>query len=409
VREPQATIHSPFERSALLGFRAAVLALMCLLAFEWATRVRAFALATIPITAPHREGVASSVALLAASWFALFGAVSWVTTGRIGRGRPARSALLLLVLQLFMGWAGCFEMLVLVALQAPFLLTGRGLAVFWAVAGLLPVGQAFFELAAAGLRVPAAEALPSFQGLPPLVAWGLTQFYVLVWMAAGAASGWLAARAVRSWHDLQRVNAEVRASRELLAASARVAERLRVSREVHDVLGHHLAALSQHLELARRRAAGEAEEPVARALEMVRGLLARLRSAVSAMRRPATLDVGGPLRTLAHAAGAQEGTISLPDAVRLPPIRAEVLFDCAREALGTLGGGSPGVALRVQQRGSAHLVTLSVDSLRDPGPSAEVLLSLRERLAAVGGALQAETRNGGFRMRVDLPDAEVVP
>jgi signal transduction histidine kinase len=405
---PLSAGRAPFERSALLAFRLAILGLISLVAFEWATRLRAMTLAALPTTAPQREPVAWGLAVVAASCFAVFGAASWVTTGRIEGGRPPRRSLLLLVFQLLVGWGGCFEMLVLVALQAPFLLTGRALALFWAVSGFVPAGQALLALVAGDSGVPEAAAPPGLQSLSPLAAWALTRLYVLVWMAVGAAIGWLAARAVRSWRDLQRVNAEVRASRELLAENARVAERLRVSREVHDVLGHHLAALTQHLELARRRSEGEAADEVARALEMVRGLLERLRSAVATMRRPATLEVGSALRTLADAAGARGTVVSLPDAVRLPPVRAEVLFDCAREAVGSavLAGGCPGMSLQVQHRDSGQVLTLSVDSLQSRRPSEEVLRSLRERLGAVGGALRAEARGEAFRMQVELPDGE---
>ena len=52
---------------------------------------------------------------------------------------------------------------------------------------------------------------------------------------------------------LARTNAELLATRELLAESARTSERVRISRDLHDALGHHLTALSIQLDVAARR------------------------------------------------------------------------------------------------------------------------------------------------------------
>jgi signal transduction histidine kinase len=94
------------------------------------------------------------------------------------------------------------------------------------------------------------------------------------------------------WRSL-RAHRDVRGRRRRLAGGARGALVLRVSREVHDVLGHHLAGLSQHLDLARRRSEGEAAEAMARALDTVRRLLERLRALGGALQAGAT---GGAFR-----------------------------------------------------------------------------------------------------------------
>ena len=62
--------------------------------------------------------------------------------------------------------------------------------------------------------------------------------------------------------EQRRLNAELRATRALLAESARVNERTRISRELHDLLGHHLTALSLNLEVAGHLSEGRAQEHV---------------------------------------------------------------------------------------------------------------------------------------------------
>src|SRR3546814_14626118 len=58
--------------------------------------------------------------------------------------------------------------------------------------------------------------------------------------------------------EQRRLNAELRATRALLADSARVNERTRISRELHDLLGPHLHALRLTLEVARHITAAKA-------------------------------------------------------------------------------------------------------------------------------------------------------
>jgi signal transduction histidine kinase len=48
----------------------------------------------------------------------------------------------------------------------------------------------------------------------------------------------------------RRLNSELRATRALLAESSRIAERMRIARDLHDLIGHHLTALSLNLEVA---------------------------------------------------------------------------------------------------------------------------------------------------------------
>jgi signal transduction histidine kinase len=388
----------------LLAFRAAVAVLMVLLAFEWGTRLHALGLTTIPADAPHRATAAALLAAVAVLWFVVFGVASWRTTARIESGRASRRALALLSFQLLVGWTGSFELLVLVCLQAPFLLAGRALASFLALAAALPLGQAGLELSSG---LDPSTAVPLFPGVHPLAAWLLTRLYTLAWMGAGAAIGWTVTRAVRSGRELLRMNAEVRASREMLAESARIAERLHLARELHDVIGHHLAALSQHLELARRRTSGEAADAVAGALRLVRGLLDRLRRAVSAMRRAPTLELAGALRALASAAEV-DAELRLPADARLPPARTEALFDCAREAVGAavVAGGRPRVTVELGTGEGTHVLTVSVDPSRAAPLGEDALRRLRERLSALGGQLEAGSLGAAFRLRAELPDGE---
>src|SRR5581483_1179750 len=70
-----------------------------------------------------------------------------------------------------------------------------------------------------------------------------------------------------------RVLAELLATREKLAENSRAAERLRISRELHDVFGHRLAAVNVNLEVASRVADSEKLRFIERAHASAKALL----------------------------------------------------------------------------------------------------------------------------------------
>ena len=99
----------------------------------------------------------------------------------------------------------------------------------------------------------------------------------------------------------------------------RLAERVRISRELHDRLGHHLTALRLNLEVADRR-----PDALAAARELGRGLLDEVRAAVEELRDPERLDLGRALRTLAEELVSPRVHVTAPEALaaRDPALRA---------------------------------------------------------------------------------------
>jgi hypothetical protein len=98
--------------------------------------------------------------------------------------------------------------------------------------------------------------------------------------------------------ELSRVNAELRAAQVMLADSARTAERLRIARELHDAVGHHLTALSINLEVARHTA--PADEAIERAHGLAKSMLGEVRSVVRSMREGRALDLPRALEELSR-------------------------------------------------------------------------------------------------------------
>jgi signal transduction histidine kinase len=111
--------------------------------------------------------------------------------------------------------------------------------------------------------------------------------------------------------DVQRrLNSELRATRALLAESTRIAERMRIARELHDLIGHHLTALSLNLEVASHLSNEAASEHVRKAQSTARLLLADVREAVSELRQDDAIDLTSgaakPYRRCTQPAGAPD-------------------------------------------------------------------------------------------------------
>ena len=118
-------------------------------------------------------------------------------------------------------------------------------------------------------------------------------------MLFAAASSFLVQSEAAARDELAAVNTELLGTRALLAESSRVEERLRISRDLHDTLGHHLTALSLQLDVASRLSEGKAADHIRQAHAITRLLLGDVRDVVSRLRETSQLDLAQAIRSLA--------------------------------------------------------------------------------------------------------------
>ena len=134
--------------------------------------------------------------------------------------------------------------------------------------------------------------------------------------------------------ELARLNAELRATQELVTESSRMAERLRIARDLHDLIGHHLTALSLNLEVANHVAEGNAKEPIEQAQSLAKLLLSDVRDVVSTMREDENVDVNKALSSLTEGIPKPHIHLLMPPNIQLDdPNRAHVLVRCVQEVI----------------------------------------------------------------------------
>ncbi|MGP3774071.1 sensor histidine kinase [Streptomyces sp. SDT5-1] len=210
----------------------------------------------------------------------------------------------------------------------------------------------------------------------------------------------------------------VRTTRELRRARAQVAqlaaneERLRLARDLHDLLGHSLSLITLKSELAGRMLPDhpdKAADQVADIEKVSRQALVDVREAVTGYRRP---RLAAELAGARVALEAADIAAQVPEEVpALPEAQESALAWTLREAVTNVvrHSGARRCVVGVVRRDTLDgpVVELTVED-DGGGPSGAApgngLTGLAERLAAAGGTLDTgAARGGGFRLVARVP------
>jgi two-component system sensor histidine kinase DesK len=214
--------------------------------------------------------------------------------------------------------------------------------------------------------------------------------------------------------QLVRTMRELREARETVAHLAATEERLRLARDLHDLLGHSLSLITLKSELAGRMLPDrpdDAAEQVADIEKVSRQALVDVREAVSGYRRPTLPAELASARTVLTSAGIS-ARIHAPDKIPdLAPDVESALAWALREAVTNVIRHSRAttcvIALELQE--PTATLTVSDDGR---GPTSEHtpgngLTGLAERLILAGGTLRTTPAgDGGFRLRATVPFSE---
>ncbi|NQW91980.1 sensor histidine kinase [Curtobacterium sp. VKM Ac-2861] len=283
-----------------------------------------------------------------------------------------------------------------------------------------------------GWAVP--NALPNDDGalIPPYIAYSLLNIVINV-IYFGAA--WYAGN--RAWasavarHQLDERTAELAAERERSAAQAVTIERVRIARELHDVVAHHVSLMGVQAGAARRvidrdpaqatASLGVVEESARTAVEELRRMLGTLRSADE----PGTGDRGvgdapsteGIARIVelaesARVAGHPTEYVVVGNERPVPPTVAAVAYRIVQEAVTNVlkhAGPTARADVRLRYLDDGVEVEVTDDghgdrAARNTSGSGLGHIGMRERVAAVDGRIEIGPRaRGGYLVRAWLP------
>lgn len=213
--------------------------------------------------------------------------------------------------------------------------------------------------------------------------------------------------------ELSKVNSELRATQALLAQATRISERLRISRDLHDLVGHHLTALTLNLEVASHLVEGKSAEHIEQAKSVAKLLLSDVREVVSSMREQGGIELAQALQSLADGVPRPKIHLEIPGNLMVEdPQRAQVILRCAQEIItnSLKHARAENLWLRIEQDANGLSIQARDDGLgTDQLQQGNGLLGMGERLRQLGGKLSIESSLGqGFSLDAWLP-SEVTP
>lgn len=278
-----------------------------------------------------------------------------------------------------------------------------GIAAF-TVADRLPRAVSFWATAASVALVSAADLAVTHPGVER----DAVQLII-------AAAGWLLGSVLRA---RRQADERLRAARAESAAEAerriRAEERLRISADVHDVVSHTLSMIAVRSGVARvvldtrpdeAGAALDAIETASRsALDELRAVLRTVRGGPEALASPSLADLQALVDRMC--VDGNDITLHLAPGASAPPLVEESAYRVVQEALTNVVRHAGRAPARVEVTAEpCELCVSVVNPAGTPDPAAPAgsglgLVGMRERVALLGGTVEAGPRpDGGFAVR----------
>jgi len=210
--------------------------------------------------------------------------------------------------------------------------------------------------------------------------------------------------------ERNRMNRKLRRANEEIEHLAKVAERERIARDLHDVLGHTLSVITLKSELAGKLVARDPEragKEIREVSEISRQALSDVRDAIRGYRAK------GLAAELAHAKSTLEtaGLTVQCDAatsVAIPAMQESVLSLAVREAITNVvrHARARTCQLRLEQQNGSCRLEIQDDGVGSNGSEGNGLRGMRERVEMLGGTL-IRSDDAGTRLVITLPLRDV--
>ncbi len=212
--------------------------------------------------------------------------------------------------------------------------------------------------------------------------------------------------------ERNRLNCKLRKANEEIENLAKVAERERIARDLHDVLGHTLSVITLKSELAGKlldRDPQRAGQEIREVEQISRQALTEVRDAIRGYRSQGLVAELAQAKTTLETAGL---TVQCDAAttVNLPAVQESVLSLAVREAVTNVVRHAQARTCRMrleQQNGSCRL-EIQDDGCGTSNGEGNGLRGMRERVEMLGGTLNRSTE-AGTTLTITLPLKEVMP
>jgi len=212
--------------------------------------------------------------------------------------------------------------------------------------------------------------------------------------------------------EFQKERAEM-ANRELIAMQSLVQEaskqdeRVRIARDIHDVVGHHLTALTVQLQVLARKTPDALKPEVERSRAISKLLLADVRAAVSEMRTHEQLDLRLALKALVANLPDIDVTLAFPDKVAVLNLeQAMAILRGVQESVtnSLRHGKATKISIEVQQTAKELQVQITDNGKSiKPIQFGHGLKGMEERFKAIRGGFTIAQHKQGVTVRLSVP------
>lgn len=240
----------------------------------------------------------------------------------------------------------------------------------------------------------------------------------LIWSGLGAAFHFFALimsqRVIQEQEardQITALNRELLATQALLEESAKQTERLRISRDLHDGLGHNLTALILKLQYLTHTTDGDTKTRVSEVHQLARLLMSDVRNTVHEMRDDTRIRLREGLQAMVSQVPRLDIQLHMDPNLTVNQVElAETLFRCVQEAITNSLKHGNASQMRIQLGEQDGDITLEI---RDNGGcpmdwrEGAGLGGMRERIEALSGRLDILTREG-FQLSIRIPQLEAL-
>jgi len=245
-----------------------------------------------------------------------------------------------------------------------------------------------------------------FQHQQPMPLLSLGMFFGFQLFAASSSHTRLESRDAKE--KMEQLNLELRAAQALLGQQSQQQERLRISRDLHDSIGHRLTALSLQLEHAKHKAPDDINQWRDDLALSVKDTLAELRQIVRAMRNDVAIDLSLVAKRLALSL-PQSVELSYPDSLTIadPELAQELVF-CLQESISNALRHGKASKIEIKKTSDNPLSIAICDNGQSKynWQTGTGLKGMRERLAPFGGSAElSPTNSGGMVLNLIMSEA----
>jgi len=227
-----------------------------------------------------------------------------------------------------------------------------------------------------------------------------------------------ALREVKAKEELSAINQELVATRFMLKESSQRKERLRISRDLHDVIGHQLTALALNLEVSRHKVPDEFKPLLEENLSHAKNLLSNVREVVKEMRTEEQFDLVESLSALIEQLPGCTLNIESTPTINALSLKQQLMF-CLQEGVSNAirHGKATQFTLSAEHNDKQLCLYLADNGVAQPnsttagklgnhadGQLGSGLIGMQERLVDFQGIVELLSTPAGCTLKIQVED-----